>query len=86
MQKPVDGQLTHDGRSRRNSNSSAATFDLASANPSLLPEVESEAPLSIDEELATLRADKEHLTTIVADMQCDFLMINLPLSSRVAFL
>ncbi|KAL5967900.1 Transforming acidic coiled-coil-containing protein 2 [Taenia solium] len=67
--EPVDGQFAHDGRSRRNSNSSAATFDLASGNPSLLPEVEPEVPLSIDEELASLRADKEHLTTIVADMQ-----------------
>ncbi|KAL5111885.1 hypothetical protein TcWFU_004026 [Taenia crassiceps] len=65
----VEGQFTHEGRSRRNSNSSAATFDLASGNPSLLPEVESDVPLSVDEELASLRADKEHLTTIVADMQ-----------------
>lgn len=57
------------GHSRRASNSSAATFDLASGNRSPLPEAESDHPLSVDEELATLRADKEHLTTVVADMQ-----------------
>ncbi|VUZ45886.1 unnamed protein product [Hymenolepis diminuta] len=58
------------GHSRRGSNSSAATFDLASGNRSPLPEPEPDHhPLSADEELVNLRADKEHLTTVVADMQ-----------------
>lgn len=58
------------GHSRRGSNSSAATFDLASGNRSPLPEPEPDHhPLSVDEELVSLRADKEHLTTVVADMQ-----------------
>ncbi|KAM7541531.1 hypothetical protein Aperf_G00000028844 [Anoplocephala perfoliata] len=65
---PVGNQMLR-GHSRRASNSSAATFDLASGNRSPLPEAEPEHPLSVDEELATLRADKEHLTTVVADMQ-----------------
>lgn len=59
---------------RRHSNSSAATFDLVSGNRSPVPEVDLQVSgdviaLSVNEELDSLRADKEHLTTLVADMQ-----------------
>ena len=65
----MDIPITYGGLSRRNSNSSAATFDLVSGNRSPLPEAESCVPISADEELINLRADKERLTTIIADMQ-----------------
>ncbi len=58
---------------RRLSNSSAATFDLASGNRSPVPEADlhpdPSIPISVDEELISLRADKDHLSTLVADMQ-----------------
>uniref|UniRef100_A0A5K3F1P5 TACC_C domain-containing protein n=1 Tax=Mesocestoides corti TaxID=53468 RepID=A0A5K3F1P5_MESCO len=67
--EPADPHFTQAGSSRRLSNSSAATFDLASGNRSPLPEAEPGVSLSVDDELVSLRADKEHLTTIVTDMQ-----------------
>ncbi|VDN96950.1 unnamed protein product [Rodentolepis nana] len=68
--KPQVGNPLVRGHSRRASNSSSATFDLVSGNQSPLPEPEPDHhSLSADEELLSLRADKQHLTTVVADMQ-----------------
>nr|CDS34726.2 sorting nexin 2 [Hymenolepis microstoma] len=68
--KPQVGNPLVRGHSRRASNSSSATFDLVSGNQSPLPEPEPDRhSLSVDEELMNLRADKQHLTTVVADMQ-----------------
>ncbi|KAM3171451.1 hypothetical protein ACTXT7_016603, partial [Hymenolepis weldensis] len=68
VKPPVVNHMPRE-HSRRGSSSSAATFDLASGNRSPLPEPEPDHhPLPVDEELVSLRADKEHLTTVVADM------------------
>ena len=69
MHQPVNVQMIRGELTRHDSTSSTATFDLPSENRSPLPETEPNAPISADKELAGLRADKEHLTTIIADMQ-----------------
>lgn len=65
----IDGEVLSAPKSqRRLSNSSAATFVLTPGTRSPVPP-EPETELSMEEELSSLRAEKERLLSLVSDMQ-----------------
>ncbi|VDN10861.1 unnamed protein product [Dibothriocephalus latus] len=65
----IDGEVLPGAKSqRRLSSSSAATFVLTPGTRSPVPP-EPEAELSMEEELSSLRAEKERLLNLVSDMQ-----------------